>query len=113
MTIQHAVNSILKQSISLGVDYIDGDVVGARMMSESPSSVFVSSLHVKPPKMKTEDTRGQNGLFATSPPTFEISAGTYVNAAGEEYVTSLCVWKKLCTIFFSCEEYYLFVTSCF
>jgi hypothetical protein len=76
---------ISEQSISLGVDYIDGTVVGARMMSESPSSVFISSLHVKPPKGKTEDVRGQNGIFATSPPTFEISAGTYVNAAGEEY----------------------------
>ena len=69
------------------------------MMSESPSSVFVSSLHVKPPKMKTEDTRGQNGLFATSPPTFEISAGTYVNAAGEEYVSSLCVFGRSCALF--------------
>jgi hypothetical protein len=80
---------ISEQSISFGVDYIDGTVVGARMMSESPSSVFISSLHVKPPNGKTEDVRGQNRVFATSPPTFEISAGTYVNAAGEEYASSV------------------------
>ena len=75
---------ISQQSVSLGVDYIDGNVVGARMMSESPSSVFVSSLHVQPPRRKTEEVPGKSGMLATSPPTFEITSGIYVNAAGEE-----------------------------
>ena len=74
------------QSISLGVDYIDGDVVGAKTVADSPSSVFISSLHVQPAKSKvhTGGSAGNgNDLIATSPPTFEISSGNYVNAAGE------------------------------
>ena len=74
------------QSISLGVDYIDGDVVGAKTIADSPSSVFISSLHVQPAKSTVH--AGSNAgncsdLIATSPPTFEISSGNYVNAAGK------------------------------
>jgi hypothetical protein len=77
---------LLCQSISLGVDYIDGDVVGAKTIADSPSSVFISSLHVQPAKSKVHaGSNSGNGhdLIATSPPTFEISSGNYVNAAGK------------------------------
>ena len=84
------------QSISLGVDYIDGDVVGARTLANSPSSVFISSLHVQPPKGNSKSNSNSNSkgkmhggdntdssLIATSPPTFEIASGNFVNAAGK------------------------------
>ena len=80
--------------MALGVTYIDGDVVGARMFSEAPSSVFISSLHVKPSKttenvLRTENIR-TDSMYTTSPPTFEVTAGTYVNAAG-----TFCEWEEI------------------
>ena len=76
------------QSISLGVDYIDGDVVGARTLANSPSSVFISSLYVQPPKSKKHmGSNADNSSIATSPPTFEIASGNFVNAAGKRWRT--------------------------
>ena len=68
-------------------------MVGARTIANSPSSVFISSLHVQPPKgnNSNSNSRGKthggdnadSSLISTSPPTFEIASGNFVNAAGK------------------------------
>ena len=88
----------------MGVEYIDGTVVGADLKEDSPSSVKISSLHIHNNSMKMKNDQKMNEIenvknissnlksknnsnsnsnnLVGEDPNFKISAGVFINAAG-------------------------------
>ena len=98
----------------MGVEYIDGTVVGADLKEDSPSSVKISSLHIHNNSMKMKNDQkiaeienmkkmqnmenssnmsnnmksknGNNNNLVGEDPNFKISAGVFINAAGTRII---------------------------
>ena len=100
----------------MGVEYIDGTVVGADLKEDSPSSVKISSLHIHnnstkmkndqkiaeienmkkmqnmenssnmSNNMKSRNNNSDNNNLVGEDPNFKISAGVFINAAGTKII---------------------------
>ena len=91
----------------MGVEYIDGTVVGADLKEDSPSSVKISSLHIHnnstkmkndqkiaeienmkniSNSLKSKNSNSNNNNLVGEDPNFKISAGVFINAAGTRII---------------------------
>ena len=92
------VHALKRKTISMGVDFIEGSVVGGRLVESSPSSMSIASVTVRPtitPTSKQSPSESLNtnttsnstidntSTMVSVPAPFEISGGLFVNAAGE------------------------------
>jgi len=76
--------ALKKKSQSMGVDLIEGSVVGARLQEHSPSSATISTVKVRPSARATAAAAagGSTSTSTLAPAPFEVEGGVYVNAAG-------------------------------
>ena len=91
------VHALKRKTMSMGVDFIEGSVVGGRLVESSPSSMSIASVTVRPTitptpshpnKSANTDTTStstgdQNPMMVSVPAPFELSGGLFINAAGD------------------------------
>ena len=68
----------------MGVEYLDGKVIGADLTEHSSSSVTISSLHISLSNDKIERKKSKDGMYLLPIPEYKISSGIFVNAAGND-----------------------------
>ena len=83
------VTALKKKVTSMGVEFIDGSVVGGRLLESSPSSMSIKSVTVRPstppsllPSATGTTSSGEDILARMTPSPFEVSGGLFVNSAG-------------------------------
>ena len=87
------VSALKRKAQAMGVELVEGSVIGARLQEHSPSTAVIEAVKVRPSARAAAATAGVAAaatqrdfvggtLLALAPAPFEVKGGIYVNAAG-------------------------------